>query len=415
MRLNLSRAIISLTGALDFVGVDEVHHAQRVALLAHSLAQELGWSAERCRFIVFAGMLHDCGVARVREHRSLTATLEWDGSEYHCVRGHQYLSECPPLAMYAEPVRWHHTRWSELDRRQLSADACLASNLIFLADRLDVLLAPYLVSGSLKSELLWEYPQLIERLCALRESHFAPELLAALRRCAARESFWLQCDPAYVIGELEDCLDAFADDYLEGEDVLAFAALFARTVDSKSVYTLDHSTRVAALARYLGKLSGLDGTRLDMLEVAALLHDIGKLRVPEDIIDKPGKISEQERAIVRRHSFDTGRILRKVFPGLPIAEWAAMHHEDLSGSGYPSQIGATEIPFEARLIAVADIFQALSQARPYRAPLPPEGVMKHLEGMVAAGRIDAHLTALVRANLDACYRLAVPAELLETA
>ena len=408
MKINLAHALVSLTGALDFVGVDEVHHAQRVALLGHSLARELGWGDARCRFIVFAGMLHDCGVARITEHRCLTETLEWDGSEQHCIRGHQYLSECPPLAEFAEVVRWHHTRWADLDREALSAATCLEANLIFLVDRLDVLLASYLLSGGLRSELLWEYPKLIDRLSEMGGTHFAPELLEALRSAACRESFWLQCDPAYVIGELEDCLASFPEQILKGEDVIAFAGLFARTVDSKSIYTLEHSTRVAKLARHLGVVSGLNPERLDMLEVAALLHDIGKLRVPEEIIDKPGKISEQERAIVKRHSYDTGRILRKVFPGSPVADWAAMHHENLVGSGYPSKMAANEQPFEARLIAVADIFQALSQARPYRKPLSAESVMAHLDEMVAEGRIDVDLTELVRMHLPACHEIASP-------
>ncbi len=407
MKVRLDKAIVSLTRALDFVGVDEVHHSQRVALMAHAVAEALGWDESRQRSILYGAMLHDCGVSRVKEHRQLTETLEWVGAERHCLRGENYLLDCKPLAEFAPPVRWHHCRWEALDRQALGPQLSLETNLIFLADRLDVLLAPYIRDGGLISEILWDQKSFIERLRGLSGSMFAPELVEALSTVARGEGFWLQCDPCYVIEELEARLALLPVETLDGEQALAIARLFARTVDSKSRYTLDHSTRVAELARFLGERSGLEGDHLDMLEIAALLHDIGKLRVPEVIIDKPGPITAHERSIVKRHSYDTGRILSRVFPGLPIADWAAMHHENLLGSGYPAGIDGGGLPFEARLIAVADIFQALSQERPYRRRLDAVDVLSHMQGLVSDGRIDAELTELVSSHLERCYELAI--------
>lgn len=406
MKISLNRAIVSLTSALDYVGVDEVHHAQRVALLAHTLSGALGWDDERRHDILYAAMLHDCGVSRVQEYRNLTETLEWDGAEQHCLRGEQFLLACPPLARHAPAVRWHHSRWTQLDRALLGQRVALDSNLIFLTDRLDVLLAPYVTDRSLRSEILWDHPQLIARLRGLAGSLFAPELVEALERVSHQERFWLQCDPGYVMDEIAERLSQHPDVELGSADALAIAELFARTVNSKSRYTLEHSTRVARIARFLGECSGFRGEHLDQLEIAALLHDIGKLRVPETIIDRPGPITDQERAIVKRHSYDTGRILRRVFPGLPIAGWAEMHHENLLGSGYPGRLDAQQIPLEARLIAIADIFQALSQERPYRTALEAEEVMQHLENLATLGRVDAGLTRLVRQHLGTCRQLA---------
>jgi len=407
MKINLQRAITSLTGALDFVGIDEVHHGKRVALMAVSMAEEMHWPALRCDEMLYAGMIHDCGVSRMKEHRALTETLEWDGAEDHCLRGEKYLLACPPLARFSTLVRWHHTRWETLLGEDVAPDVRLEANLIFLADRADVLLAPYFVGSSLKNEILWEYPAIIERIVGLGGTLFCPEIVEAFRRAAGRESFWLAMDPAYIEDEVEEHLARSVPVELDTAEALALAGLFARTVDAKSSYTLEHSTRVAQIARYLAEVSGIRGEHLDKVEIAALLHDLGKLRVPEEIIDKPGPLTREERAFVMRHSYDTGHLLKKVFPNQPIADWAAMHHENLLGTGYPFHRLAKVIPREARLIAVADIFQALSQERPYRGHMDKAEVLSRIEGLSTQGRIDPEIVELLRANLDHCYVLAV--------
>lgn len=407
MKVNLQRAISSLTSALDLVGIDEVHHGKRVALMAVSISQEMHWPQLRCEEMLYAAMIHDCGVSRMKEHRAITEMLEWEGAEDHCLRGEEYLLACPPLARFSTLVRWHHTRWETLLGKDINPDVRLESNLIFLADRADVLLAPYFVGSSLKNEILWEHPGIVERIVSLGGTLFSPEVVDAFCRAADRESFWLAMDPAYIEAEVEKHFDRSHPVELATADVLALAGLFAHTVDSKSSYLLEHSTRVAKIARYLAEVSGFRGEHLDQIEIAGLLHDLGKLRVPEEIIDKPGPLNHEERAFVMRHSYDTGHLLKKVFPNLPIADWAAMHHENLLGTGYPFRHHAKVIPREARLIAIADIFQALSQQRPYRAHISKAEVMSRIEGLCDQGRIDAEIVGLLRSNLDHCYGLAI--------
>ena len=407
MKINLQRTITSLTTALDFVGTDEYQHGKRVALMAATVAAELGWPQARCEKMLYAGMIHDCGVSRAREHRAITETLEWEGAQQHCLRGADYPAACSPLAHFSDIVRWHHTRWEALAHEGVANELRLEANLIFLVDRADVLLAPYFVGAMLKNEILWEYPAVIERIAGLGGNLFAPVLVDAFRRAAERESFWLAMDPAYIEDQIEDYLSRGQSIELDTADALAVAGMFAYTVDAKSSYTLEHSTRVARIARHLAASCGIQGEHLDKVEIAGLLHDIGKLRVPEDIIDKPGPLTREERAYVMRHSYDTGHILRKVFPGQPIADWAAMHHENLLGTGYPFHRPPIELPREARLITVADIFQAMSQERPYRGHMAKFEVMAHLDELSQQGRIDSEMVALLHTQLDPCYALAV--------
>ncbi len=407
MKCNLQRAISSLTDALDFVGTDEFHHGKRVALMATAIASEMHWPPARCEAMLYAGMIHDCGVSRDKEHRALTETLEWAGAQQHCERGADFLAACPPLAHFSSLVRWHHTRWEDLLHEDLADDLRLEANLIFLADRTDVLLGPYFSGAALKNDILWEFPAIVERIASLGGTLFAPQLVEAFRRAAGREAFWLAMDPAYIEDQIEDHLHRGQPVELDIAGALAVAGLFARTVDAKSIYTLEHSTRVARIARHLAGVCGIQGEELDKVEIAGLLHDIGKLRVPEEILDKPGPLTREERAFVMRHSYDTGHILGKVFPGQPIAQWAAMHHENLLGTGYPFHERATAIPREARLVAVADIFQALAQERPYRGHMAKAEVMSRVESLCAEGRIDREIVKLLHDQLDRCYSLAV--------
>jgi putative nucleotidyltransferase with HDIG domain len=402
LKIDLHSTVTALSSSLDLVGIDEVKHGKRVAIMAKNVARELGWSKADCLTLMHAGMLHDCGVSRVEEHRLISETLEWDGAEVHCIRGHAYLRACAPLAHLAVDVRYHHTRWEKLQNLPLSETTRLRTNLIYLADRADTLQLPYIGS----EQILLEYPTIVDYARKQAGRMFAPELVEAFAHAADEEAFWLSMAPEYLDEELAEFSSHQTEVTLNLNELRALALLFSRIVDAKSHYTEEHSERVAKIARYLAEQLGRTGPVLDLIEIAGLLHDIGKLRVDEAIIEKPGPLTDREYACIRRHSYDTYRILRRVFGHTPIPVWAGYHHENLLGLGYPFKRAPKEIHLESRIVSVADIFQAFAQNRSYRGRLAKDEIIGHLQELVAQGRLDAQVVGVLIDHGDECYRLA---------
>ena len=177
------------------------------------------------------------------------------------------------------------------------------------------------------------------------------------------------------------------------------ATIFSRIVDAKSPFTAQHSLGVAQLARFLAQRLGVCADNCDKIEIAGLLHDIGKLRVADEILDKPAKLDERERALMNAHSFETFQILRLI-PGFDeIARWAAYHHEQPDGDGYPFHLPGAALAIEARILRVADIFQAMVQDRPYRTGLSAYAVSEFMLELAGRGDVDAKIAAVVLADL----------------
>lgn len=161
---------------------------------------------------------------------------------------------------------------------------------------------------------------------------------------------------------------------LGGLDTIAEA--FAEIIDAKSPYTYRHSANVAELARGIGRQMGVGELEELRLVRAGLLHDIGKLGVSNRILDKPGRLTDEERIVVERHPLYTMEILERVSAFEELVDTAARHHERLDGSGYPWRLAGSQLDAAARTLAVADVYEALTADRPYREPLTPEAALK---------------------------------------
>ncbi len=169
-----------------------------------------------------------------------------------------------------------------------------------------------------------------------------------------------------------------------------------KVAETRDPYTQGHEERVAALSRTLAVELGLSSDETDAVESAALIHDIGKLSVPAEILSKPGKLSDVEFELIRGHSQSGYEILKRIPFSWPLADIVLQHHERMDGSGYPSGLQGDDILFASRIIAVADVVEAMSSHRPYRPALGIDAAMSEITS--SSGKYDPLV-------VDACERL----------
>jgi putative nucleotidyltransferase with HDIG domain len=226
---------------------------------------------------------------------------------------------------------------------------------------------------------------------------FEPRLVAAFERVAEKPGFWTMLG-SDNIQEAIFALEPAQSRTIVDEDYLDdIAAAFAQVVDSKSPYTSGHSERVTLFADLIAEELGFSVSNRRWLKRAALLHDIGKLGVSNSILDKPGKLDAEEWASMQAHSALGEKILSQIAAFEDIAEIAGAHHERLDGKGYPRGKKADEIPLNVRIVTTADIFDALTANRPYRAAMPVNKALAIMTEMVGTALDPICLDALQRA------------------
>ena len=175
------------------------------------------------------------------------------------------------------------------------------------------------------------------------------------------------------------------------------AASLARAVDARDVYTGSHSQRVADLAARTARRLGLPDEDIELTRLAASLHDLGKLAIPEEILRKPGPLTEPERMVLERHPQIGFRMLESLGVD-PVADWVLHHHERWDGSGYPDGLPGDQIPLGARIIFVADAYDAMTSERVYRRRVAPEHAIAELE-RCAGSQFDPEIVAALADEL----------------
>lgn len=226
---------------------------------------------------------------------------------------------------------------------------------------------------------------------------FDPEVVKAAESLHKRLALWQQrspngvqfsTNPAKAVRAAVIGLSPYETGRLSASHVDLICEAFAEVVDAKSHFTFRHSMGVTEAARKIGNAMGLKQERMQLLNRAALLHDLGKLRVPNSILDKPGILNNEEWSVMQEHPGLTRAILSRVKQFGELADVAGAHHEKLDGTGYPNRLTARDLSLESRILGAADIYGALTEDRPYRSGFSPAEALKIMERDVP-GKLDA--------------------------
>ena len=437
--LRLSEVLAALSYALDITEGQPAGHAVRTCLIGMRLAEEVGLEIDDRAALFYALLLKDAGCSsNAAKISSLFGADDLIAKRNVKTVNHSYLPEAlgyvlrnasnrrdlvrvlragPKTAGQMIAIRCE--RGAEiarmLDMPEETAAAIraldehwdgkghpdglsgeeipLLGRIICLAQTAEVFFASFgsdaAVDMALERTGRWFDPTLVRVLASLRED----------------DRFWASLGPgarsSVAALEPEDRLVLADEARLD-----RVAEAFARVIDAKSPYTYRHSERVAEIAVSTAGALGFTPSALRDLRRAALLHDIGKLGVSNRVLDKPGKLTDKEFAAIRRHPEWTEQILRRVSRFDEIASVAAAHHEKLDGSGYHRGLRGDVLGRSARILAVADIFEAMTAERPYRDAMPVEQALDLMREDVGAKLCPDAFAALTSALAAEPQRLA---------
>jgi len=394
--VNLWNLVSPLARTFDLMNPALGDHGLRVAYLAMRLAEELQWPAWRRREAAIAGALHDIGAFSLAERLDL---LEFETTDQgtHARAGYILLREFKPFERIAETVLHHHLLWRNGEgERGDGSPVPEASHLVHLADRTAVLFR--------KDEpVLGQIPGIRASILERSGSWFVPAYVDALLRLCERDYIWMEISSGAMEDSLRLSLGMETIDTDIGEFV-GFSRLVCRIIDFKSEFTATHSSGVAAVGRSLASLVGFSPQECQMFEIAAYLHDLGKLAVPSEILEKRDRLTQAEWGVMRTHAYYTYQILNPIEALNLVASWSSLHQERLDGSGYPFHVGEDDLPLGARVMAVADVFTGITENRPYRKGMSREEALGVLHGMAAKGELDARLISLLEKHFDAINR-----------
>ena len=377
--------VTAISEAVDLVSPVLNDHHKRVAYISCNIAQEIGLHNDEIIDVILASMLHDIGSFSIDERLKYVTFAPADlDMNRHAIMGHALLKDFEPLAKAAKLIRYHHE-----DYNKTHDMIPLGSHIINLADRASHLL-------DVQSEFLGQVPGILS-VISERKHMFHPEVIDALCKLARKEYFWIEAFlPSY--GDVTLKKTHFPRKTVDLRMLREFARIIARIIDFRSRFTATHSSGVAAVAMELSMLCGFSDRECKMMEIAGFLHDLGKLAVPNEILEKNGALSDEEFNFVRKHTYYTYFILNKIRGFEHIASWASHHHERPDGNGYPFHIEDRDFSRLERIMAVADMVTALSEDRPYRAGMDKVLSERTLRSKAESGGIDRELVDLAYDN-----------------
>ena len=401
MKLDLTDLIYALSFALDKVEYEllgiETGHGRRVACLSLFMAEHAGISGEELRDYVGCCVLHDHALTEfiheelTKHDHPVSEGLETEISDIisrddvirdrsHGEIGERNIRLMPFRTNVNNIILYHHEHADGSGPLgKTAAETGLKTQILHLADEVDIHSKMSVMTES-------EFIRISEWVQSQSGKMFSKDAVKLFLDAVTYDKIlYLKSKGAFV--SLKRGLRTVKSEYTD-EEIHNIANMYARIIDYKSEFTQSHSIGVAEKAEQMAKYYGFDNEKVTRIYLAGALHDIGKLIVSNDILEKPGKLTDDEFASMKDHASATRYILRNI-KGMPdVVKWASNHHEKLNGKGYPRGLTADELGLEERLLACVDIYQALTEKRPYKDGMSHEKTISIMNDMADKGDID---------------------------
>jgi len=392
----MKNILISIIESIDRYNFLLKDHHRRTATIAYQLASSYGLNTEQISTLVLSASIHDIGALHIQERDKLLY-IDVEDPEAHEILGENILMGFKPFNNIGRVIRHHHIVYDDCQSGKYKLDDIpFECFFLHLADRIDVLMATQSQSNNPKQSVIDEINKRFGNV-------FMPELKETFNILTSTDEFWENIDNDSFHELLFMSLESDMID-IDSDDLEGLASLFARVVDYKSKWTSYHSKSVSFIAYRTAQLMGLSDDICFELKIAGYLHDLGKIAVPTEILEKPSYLDKREMSLMKTHVNYTSLILSRIEGLGSIAKWAASHHEKRDRTGYPLKRSANDFTIEMDILAFSDIISALAEDRPYRAALSQEHIIEILKTFVP-DQLDETVLKVIIENFDELYSI----------
>jgi len=380
-RITLKNVIDIIQKTFNSVDDRLVNHGEQVSYIMLCILKEHGgYSKEEILKLCTVSIFHDIGAYKTEERAQLIE-IDAVAPNNHAVYGSLFMKYFSPLGDFSNVILGHHLFVQDLDNLSV-INIPKEASLLGLCDYAALL------------NLNLGYVN--ESYILSKKDRYFPEHISLFIKANKKYNFTQKLNSGSYLEELYDFL---GNKLITRDEIIGYAKMLAYSIDFRSECTVRHTLLVEAISFQLAKLYGFDDATLTKIKIAAALHDIGKMSIPTEILEKPDKLTSDEFEIMKQHCIIGYNILSHLNID-DIRDIATFHHEKLDGSGYPFGHKAKDLSTEARIVAISDILSALIGSRSYKDVFPKEKTISILKNMVKYGKIDADLVELVINNYD---------------
>ena len=383
MKIAMDKLCLVFSKAFDVIEKEQLgaseNHSMRVAALCIAMGKRLGYDDDTLSAVAVCGLFHDSALTEY--HLSLKeGALQERNMILHCEKGQSHVSWLPFKTDINELVMLHHERGDGKGPFHKKEDEIsMEAAIIAAADAVDAI-------HHLQRVPVDKLPELRNKIASRPEMYSTRAAIKVLVDILDEDLLETLRDEN-IAKTVEDDLPRWEEDVSDCR-VMQASGFIARVIDYKSEFTRMHTSQIANRAWVMAEHYGYGSEEKHALFLAASLHDIGKIATPIGILEKPGKLDDDEFAVIKQHVKNTFDWLGEIPDFEPIRSWAANHHEKLGGFGYSRGLNGEDLDFNSRLMTCIDIYQAVIEPRPYHGARTHEETMEILYDMASKGQID---------------------------